>query len=414
MNTTVRILSAALAAAPFVAAQTTFVVDANGSGHFRDIPPAILAASPGDRIEILPGSYSAFTVRAGLDIEATRGGVSVPWARVESVPAGQWLRLDRLEIRETTSSGVPGLVVTGCAGAVLLRGLDVTRATGFASGVAGVVIESARLVQLVGCRCAGGWNVLFGVGGHGLTARASTVVATESSIEGGATGATATPGVAGLFADQATVVVGATTSVGGKGGPSTSSFGSSCWTLGPGGPGGPGIGGTGTVIASAASVLQGGDGGDPNPFAGNCAGVRGPAVQFQGSALVSSDCTLVGASNATTIAPQPRLTVARNAARGTTTNLTVATMPAALVGLLIDIAPGSVFRIPGIDVPYLLSPSAVPLLSGTANAGGVATFALVLPLDPALRERDLLFQAAAVYGTPLAVHASSLGVLRVR
>lgn len=55
------VIVSAFAAAPSAAAQT-FVVDANGSGHFRDLPQAIAQVPSGAVLRVRPGSYSYFAL----------------------------------------------------------------------------------------------------------------------------------------------------------------------------------------------------------------------------------------------------------------------------------------------------------------------------------------------------------------
>lgn len=61
-----------------VSAQRTWVVDAfNGAGaDFRDLPPAVLAASPGDTLRVRRGGYNGFTTGKPLKIlaESVAGG----------------------------------------------------------------------------------------------------------------------------------------------------------------------------------------------------------------------------------------------------------------------------------------------------------------------------------------------------
>jgi hypothetical protein len=81
-------------------AQRTWIVDLNGGGQFTEIQPAIDAAAPGDRIEVLgAGTYAPFVLDRGVDLEAMHGaavnaiGGGLRGNVIRDVPAGQWARV---------------------------------------------------------------------------------------------------------------------------------------------------------------------------------------------------------------------------------------------------------------------------------------------------------------------------------
>ncbi len=76
-----------LLAATAATAQQTLVVDQAGTGQFTDIPPAIAAAAPGDRVLVLAGRYSAFTVDKPITV-TTNEAVNVPSIHVQGIGAG--------------------------------------------------------------------------------------------------------------------------------------------------------------------------------------------------------------------------------------------------------------------------------------------------------------------------------------
>ena len=96
-------------------AQTTHVVSGGGNA----LQTAINAASPGDILDVLPGSYSAVTVTRGMRISLRAGAsIVVPfsppsWAiSIVALPAGEAFVLE--------GGTVNGFLATACAGAVVL------------------------------------------------------------------------------------------------------------------------------------------------------------------------------------------------------------------------------------------------------------------------------------------------------
>src|SRR5262245_55337300 len=87
---TLRLLVLMSLATPLLAQRTWIVDAAGGAGvHFTDIPPAVAAASPGDRIEVRgAGRYSGFVLLRGVDVEAVARAV-VPWISVQGLPSGE-------------------------------------------------------------------------------------------------------------------------------------------------------------------------------------------------------------------------------------------------------------------------------------------------------------------------------------
>lgn len=92
---------------------TTIVVDANGSGSFTDIGPAIAAAQAGDVLVVLPGNYSGFTLGKGLTIIGYGTAHVVGLVSVTGIPANERAALVNLEPYD--------LSVTGCLGPVILQ-----------------------------------------------------------------------------------------------------------------------------------------------------------------------------------------------------------------------------------------------------------------------------------------------------
>lgn len=104
-------------AAP-LAAQSTWTVNSAGGAQFTAIQPAIAAAGPGDRIEVLgAGPYDGFVVDRGVEVESATGAICGT-IQVLGVPAGQRARVAGFVLDR--ADGATG-IVDACAGQVILR-----------------------------------------------------------------------------------------------------------------------------------------------------------------------------------------------------------------------------------------------------------------------------------------------------
>lgn len=130
------IVSAVFCAA--LQAQTVWTV--GPGGQFADIPQAISAARPGDRISVIgTGPFSAFTLSRGIDIDAPSQAV-VPSFEVVGTLRGETARVAGL------TAIADSVRVTNCAGPVLLRSV-----TGFPATVAAVRVTNCASVVLDNC-----------------------------------------------------------------------------------------------------------------------------------------------------------------------------------------------------------------------------------------------------------------------
>ena len=116
-----RLAQAIVLLATAATAQRTWIVDSNptDAADFRDIPPAVLAASPGDTLLVktiygAPYTYSGFTLTKGLSIVAPRRGLIQisSGVIVDGIPADQRVVLQSM--RGTT------LTIKNCQGPVSL------------------------------------------------------------------------------------------------------------------------------------------------------------------------------------------------------------------------------------------------------------------------------------------------------
>lgn len=207
-------------------AQRTWVVDLTpGPGvDFTDIPPAIAAASSGDRIEVRGPtlwamSYSPFLVSKALDIEAT-ASASVRYFRVENLKSTEGVSIRGFVCRPTPSWGNQdeSVLLRNCAGPVMLADVNIlgggdrpgfriedcgrvalqsSYSSSFSAGQfpgnpSLVAVRSG--VSIVGCSLtggpgssAGGGTVGF-EGGTGLVAEGSSIYARNCVVRGGDAG----------------------------------------------------------------------------------------------------------------------------------------------------------------------------------------------------------------------------------
>ncbi len=153
-------------------AQTVHVV---GAGGFSSIDAALAVSSPGDVIDVQPGTWPRFTAGIGVLIRGAPGanvqGVSVS---VAAVPAGQTLHLVGLQ--------VAGLAVIG--GTVTIDGCQV-RPFPSATTEAALTVVGGH-VHLQGCDVTGAWSAtaLPQVAATRCTANA-VVTAIDSQFVGG-------------------------------------------------------------------------------------------------------------------------------------------------------------------------------------------------------------------------------------
>lgn len=169
---------AALVVATSAPAQQTWVVAQQlGPGvDFTDIPPAIAAAAPGDRIEVLgttslTPTYTSFVVDKSLDVEALDAAL-IRSIRVENLSAGEAVRISgfRCETIPTWQAPDDCVMVRDCDGTVLLCALDVNNRTG--DYLHGLILRDARSVVL---------QDVVSLGRHGGIRRGGTALVVERS-----------------------------------------------------------------------------------------------------------------------------------------------------------------------------------------------------------------------------------------
>jgi len=374
---------AATCAAPLTA-QTTWIVNSAGGGQFTDIPPAIAAASPGDRIVVQgAGPYSAFVLDKGLDVEAVNSALT-PKIEVVGVPAGQRARVAGFHLQN--GSGRVQVSVEACAGGVSLVDLqEIVPVPYYGSGIgeAGLrIVDSPRVLVDRGA--------FFGtadpVGGFGLFMSNSRAAIIEATFKGGralnAMGG-GNPGKAGAALSSGShAFLSGVDTIGGD--CAAGIFGASA-------SGGHGLttDATSAAVVLAASHLEGRPG---------CA-FGSPGQAAVGNVQYTLDCTIIGAVGPTTTSTpnRPALTMPTSIPVGS--NLTTALQggPGELVWLAFDLAHDY--------VPFSALGGAIVLTPNLILAGGVlldgagsGSLSFPIPNLPAAQNLDVIGQGLALVG----------------
>ncbi len=408
MNHPHPLASLGLVLASAIPAQQEFVVDGfqrPGSTH-TTIQAAVDAASPGDRIVVRKTGnvrYPGFTLTKGLDIRGNyQEFPEVTFADIRSIPAGESVHLERLFLWNPIQ---PAVELRSCDGAVVLRQLFV---------LSNALISGA-LPALTMFDCE---QVLFETGGvyaHQIAAcgvSGSSAVFRGVQIRGSLSlsfgDAFSEPG---MVISSSDVVLHDCEVTGGEGAAGSASPFGDCLRDGTDGSAAL-ISIDSDVLVTGSSHLAGGRGG---VAFGSCRpGEMGPALV--GSVFrIDPSVVLEGDVDAEVrrISTQPSLSgmpVVLDAGSSTTFSLT-ADADAAWT-LFVDLAPGRV-EVPGIEAPFLLTPTHLPILLGAVPTSGDLVIPIATGRDPALIERVLWFQAGAVSPSG-EVRLSNAGSMRLR
>jgi hypothetical protein len=387
-------------AAPLAAQQRTLVVDA-AAGPFFDLPDAVAASRPGDRIEIhgAPAPYSATTISHGLDLDAS-AGAQVASLTIQNLAAIHAVRVEGLAVVGGSAGfATYSVQIVNCQGQVHLHRLGASR---------NLRVSSSTRVLITDSSIQGLDSGLLN--GSALELASAAVVAVRTVVQawnGGSFSGNGDRGQNGIGLSLGALALIDCTIQGGRGGvaPFCGSFGSRP------GDGGDAVAGTGSVIAVGATALRGGQGGTCGLLNGSSgaalagtAGLRAaPAVQFAGTT----------ATPPLPIAEPPALASATQLQQGSTANLAVAAAPQSIVLLGFDLW-HDVQPLPGCELPILL-PLVSAALGGIAvtDATGQASFAFPLPSAPWIANQFTVFQAAVFDGSG-ALQLSTPGVARIR
>ncbi len=156
-------------------AQTTWIVDAGGSGNFQDIPPALAAAAPGDTLLVRPGTYTPGTTSIGVHLVGGPGVVlNSGRFTVQGLPAGQTFAMTGFQ---APTYGSIELGLSNDQGRVVFQDLR--------SDVGGVatLVSPDNAVLIANCAHVS-FNRCFLAGGPAIVASASTVLFTSCGLFG--------------------------------------------------------------------------------------------------------------------------------------------------------------------------------------------------------------------------------------
>jgi hypothetical protein len=384
-------------------AQHTLVVD-QSTGPFTQISAAIAAAVPGDRIEVHPGNYHGFTVSIGVDIVAPTGVVVGGFTNsqvgetidVVNVPAANAVRLDGIALQPSyLVSPVYGLypatlTIRNCAGIVHLHRVQPTSMT---------VVQSSLRVAASGCALSG------------LTATDAAVVLDSCGVIGrsGDSATTTNPypgqGSPGLSLVRSYVVANGCTIVGGNGG-----FGYPVTSV----PGIGAYGADGDVASVLVAVGAGSIAGGHNIFALSI-GPQLPGIAPSSTMAVRVGPGVTVSSPPATLVPisePPHVTAPLALPMGTSVAIQASGVQDQFVLLAIDIW-NDVIRLPGIELPFVLTTAASLYALAPPSPAGTAAFPLQVPQAPWLANQFVHFQAVTIDGAG-ALQCSTGGYGRIQ
>ncbi len=197
---TVPWLGALLVAA--IPAQQTWTVSESGGGNFTTLQAALAAASPGDTILVLPGTYDAtLTTSKGV---ALLGGAAVNIMgqfALDGLPAGQTFAMKGFT--GNSFFWLTQLVVRSCQGDVVLEDVNVSAAYWDPNQLTWVLrtaitIADSRFVSIAGGTLSGG---------PAVSIVRSSVVVENASVSGRSTGTSFLMGAAAIQCDVGQLVL---------------------------------------------------------------------------------------------------------------------------------------------------------------------------------------------------------------
>ncbi|MFO1051255.1 MAG: hypothetical protein U1F36_03445 [Planctomycetota bacterium] len=139
-------LLAWIGAVPLVA-QTDWIVDATGGGHFTDLPQAVAAAAPGDGLIVRAGSYTGTTINFGLRIVGTTSArVTSGVLVIQAVPVSQGVSIANLTVES-------GVTIDSCPGPIVLDACAMVRSGGTSATMSNTALRIMNSAHVAVHRC---------------------------------------------------------------------------------------------------------------------------------------------------------------------------------------------------------------------------------------------------------------------
>lgn len=400
--------------APLAAADILTVGPTGSGAQFTQIQAAVDVAAADDVILVRPGTYARIDVNKPVRILGDGTGVVLIsaaefGARVHDIAAGEELVLSGLEVRVTTFSSNPLVLLRDCPGTVVLQDVNVHGAD---AEMTGVEIQNCARAMLVDSQIDG-WG--------GLEALDSEVWLASSIVAGGV----------GYFGDSPTGVSleGSTLHAwrsrirGGDGiaplGPKTGA---------PGGVGMRALGSSVNLFGGPGSEVLGGRGIYEPAVDFNHSGGRGLVLSQGSSARIQADQLVAGgldglgtvqaqdiqadASSSYTLDPKVFPTLASSAQQvqlGSPFTLTLAGNPGGYQVLFLSLRTGPTATYRGVDGFGMLDRANLfKVVSEVLPPSGALAVDVRVPSTTALLGETLFFQAAERFPNTLVLRHSSL------
>jgi len=405
----VRSLSYAAALCSALSAQTTWIVDAsNGPGtNFRDLPPAVAAASSGDTIIVRTGTaYTGVSTSKGLAILGEgivfvfpgSGGYAV---RVDNLPANETFAVTGIIALFGNGNGGAGIGVYNAQGRVHVQDVGMF-ASPFGMPVgAGILAQRCANVTITNTSCAG--NPALHAIDSDVNAVGTRIAGVNAESGFGFSLSQAAPG---LIATRGTVRLSRCTVTGGNG-----DFGALGSLTAPNSIAARISSGTVYVTGTSRESIT----------AGNAAGF-GPATAIvnNGTLEIAPQIVVQGSFGAaaitgsgTTVTRPIVSLLVTGGQLGGTLDAEVVSPAGDLVALFVGL--------PTVGTPspwgpvYVDLSTAIPLVYGaTQPAGEMIQAGLAVPNMVALRAVALGLQAVNFYSSSLTLEMSNAGVVVLR
>ena len=419
------VLLLVLITTPLAHAGTWIVDDDGGAGvHFTTLQAAMDAAAPGDQILVFGGTYASSVMSEGLALVALPGevvtiaqGLGSALLTIRDIPSGQTATVIGL--------GVDGVLVQDCLGDVVLDEVDMGPRVGSSS----LRVHDTTLLTVSRSTIVGHNEllpVIFIAGERGMEVLRSTVVVSQSTIQGGRGGAddisaigNGLPGYPGLDSRSSTLIVQTTNIQGGWGGDAFDDGGPG--TFGDAGDGAPAVQLDLVMLdlfGDAGNLIRGGragttEFGNPGSHA-SAMSATNSAVTYGGVSFDVGSGTPVfeGGAFSPAAGPVPTLT-ADGGVMGASVEMALQGPPSAAYFVWASPA-AAIVPVGATAGAFLLDASLLLTVdTGTLDGSGAAATSVPLPVVPGLEGVPIHLQAGLLL-QPLGKALSTSAALVLR